>query len=167
MGLARDPDRFRCGINAVGVTDISLMFSVAWSDFAYSDWIRYTAKEMIGDPDRDGERFRATSPLENAQKIKAPVLMAYGGEDHRVPIVHGERMRDALARNGTPVEWVQYPDEGHGFLLEKNRFDYYQRVERALVPGGVLFVGNTERIFNPRDLGFTLLSPFFYQKALA
>jgi chemotaxis protein methyltransferase CheR len=40
----------------------------------------------------------------------------------------------------------------------------YERVERALAPGGILFVGNTERIFNPRDLGFTLLSPFFYQK---
>jgi chemotaxis protein methyltransferase CheR len=41
----------------------------------------------------------------------------------------------------------------------------YERVERGLVPGGILFVGNTERIFNPRDLGFTLLSPFYYQKA--
>ena len=128
MGLARDPDRFRCGINVVGVTDITLMFTVAWSDFAYSDFIRYTAKELIGDPDVDAARFKATSPLENVAKIKAPVLMAYGGEDRRVPIVHGERIRDALLRQGTPVEWVTYPDEGHGFLLEKNRFDFYQRV---------------------------------------
>src|SRR5688572_2184378 len=96
MGLARDPDRFRCGINYVGVTDIGMMFSVAWSDFAYSDYLKYRAKEMIGDPDVDAARFRATSPLANAAKFKAPVLMVYGGQDYRVPIVHGERMRDAL-----------------------------------------------------------------------
>lgn len=132
MGLARDPDRFRCGINYVGVTDIGMMFSVAWSDLASSDWIKYSAKELIGDPDRDAARFKATSPLANAAKIRSPVLMAYGGEDYRVPIVHGERMRDALAENKTPVEWVVYPEEGHGFLLETNRFDFYDRVAKFL-----------------------------------
>jgi dipeptidyl aminopeptidase/acylaminoacyl peptidase len=58
--------------------------------------------------------------------------VVYGGEDYRVPIVHGERMRDALAANKTPVEWVAYPEEGHGFLLEKNRFDFYDRVAKFL-----------------------------------
>jgi dipeptidyl aminopeptidase/acylaminoacyl peptidase len=109
------------------------MFTVAWSDLAQSDFIKYTAKELIGDPDREAARFKATSPLENAAKIKAPVLMAYGGEDYRVPIVHGERMRDALLKHGTQVEWVTYPDEGHGFLLEKNRFDFYNRVAKFLL----------------------------------
>ena len=66
------------------------------------------------------------------QKIKAPVLMAYGGQDYRVPIVHGEKMRDALKAQGTPVEWVTYQEEGHGFLLEKNRFDFYERVTKFL-----------------------------------
>ena len=132
MGLARDADRYRCGINYVGVTDIGMMFSVAWSDFADSDWLKHAAKEVIGDPDRDAAQFKATSPLENARKIRAPVLMAYGGQDYRVPLVHGERMRDALRANGTPVEWVLYADEGHGFLLEANRFDFYRRVAKFL-----------------------------------
>ena len=47
MGLARDPDRWRCGINYVGVTDINLMFDITWSDMVYSDYMRYTAKEMM------------------------------------------------------------------------------------------------------------------------
>lgn len=132
MGLARDPDRFRCGINYVGVTDIGMMFSVAWSDLAQSDFMKYSAKDMIGDPDKDAAQFKATSPLANAAKIRVPVLMVYGGEDYRVPIVHGERMRDALLQNKTPVEWVAYPEEGHGFLLEANRFDFYGRVAKFL-----------------------------------
>jgi dipeptidyl aminopeptidase/acylaminoacyl peptidase len=54
--------------------------------------------------------------------------MAYGTADRRVPLIHGERMRDALVARNVPVEWVAYPDEGHGFLLEANRFDFYRRV---------------------------------------
>jgi dipeptidyl aminopeptidase/acylaminoacyl peptidase len=132
MGLARDPDRFRCGINYVGVTDINLMFDVTWSDMFDTDFIRYSAKDMIGDPERDAAQLRATSPLANAAKIRAPVLMAYGGGDRRVPLVHGERMRDALAAHNQDVEWVSYADEGHGFLLESTRYDFYRRVAAFL-----------------------------------
>jgi hypothetical protein len=68
------------------------MFDVTWSDYAYSDYIKYAAKDMIGDPDKDAAILKAASPLENAAKIRAPVLMAYGGSDRRVPIIHGEKM---------------------------------------------------------------------------
>lgn len=132
MGLARDPDRFRCGINYVGVTDIGLVFDVTWSDAFNSDFLRFNAKTLIGDPEADAAQFRATSPLANAAAIRAPVLMAYGGADRRVPLIHGERMRDALVRQGTPVEWVEYPEEGHGFMREANRFDFYRRVAAFL-----------------------------------
>ena len=44
-----------------------------------------------------------------------------------MPIIHGERMRDALQKQGTPVEWIVYQEEGHGFLLETNRYDFYSR----------------------------------------
>jgi len=132
MGLARNPDRWRCGINFVGITDISLMFDISWSDVAYSDFIRYTAKETIGDPDADAAKLKAASPLQNAAKIKAPVLMAYGAQDRRVPLIFGEKMRDALRSQGTQVEWQVYSDEAHGFLLEKNRYDFYGRVAKFL-----------------------------------
>ena len=132
MGLARDPERWRCGVNYVGVTDLNLLFDVTWSDLFDSDFIRYTAREMIGDPERDAVQFKATSPLENADKIRAPVLMAYGAQDARVPLIHGERMRDALLTHGVDVEWVVYAQEGHGFLLEENRYDFYGRVARFL-----------------------------------
>jgi dipeptidyl aminopeptidase/acylaminoacyl peptidase len=41
-------------------------------------------------------------------------------------------MKDALVARGVPVEWVVYPDEGHGFLLEQHRFDFYRRVAAFL-----------------------------------
>lgn len=51
------------------------------------------------------------------------------------------------------------------YFNEDGKRRLYQRFEQGLEPGGVLFVGNTERIFEHRELGFTLASPFFYQKA--
>ena len=132
MGLARDPELWRCGVNYVGVTDIRLFLEIAWADYSQSDWIRYAAKELVGDPDAEVARFKASSPLENAGRIRAPVLMAYGGGDYRVPIAHGNRMRDALDNRADSVEWIVYPEEGHGFLKEANRYDFYRRVAKFL-----------------------------------
>jgi dipeptidyl aminopeptidase/acylaminoacyl peptidase len=132
MGLARDPDRWRCGIDVVGVTDINLMYDVAWSDIANSTFIKYTAKDMLGDQVADAAQLKATSPIAQAARVRSPVLMAYGANDRRVPLIHGEKMRDALRARDVPVEWVVYSGEGHGFLLEANRFDFYRRVELFL-----------------------------------
>jgi dipeptidyl aminopeptidase/acylaminoacyl peptidase len=89
-------------------------------------------KDLIGDPDKDAAMLKASSPLANATRIKAPVLMAYGGQDRRVPPVHGERMRDALQKQGTPVEWIEYGDEGHGFMVEARNYELQTRIARFL-----------------------------------
>jgi dipeptidyl aminopeptidase/acylaminoacyl peptidase len=132
MGLVKEPDLYRAGINWVGVTDIGLMYSIDWSDLS-DVWQRYGMPRLVGDPDKDGAQLDATSPLKRAREITKPVLMAYGTKDRRVPLPHGTRMRDALEEAGrVEVEWVTYEDEGHGFLLLKNEVDFWQRVERFL-----------------------------------
>lgn len=131
MGLVNDPDLFRCGINWVGVTDQQLMYSVNWSDT--TEQIKtFGLPRLMGDPVKDADMFRTYSPLHQAARIKAPVLMAYGGKDMRVPLVHGEKMRDALKGHNTQVEWVEYADEGHGFVDLKTKVDFWERVEKFL-----------------------------------
>ena len=133
MGLVKEPDLYKAGINWVGVTDIELMYDIGWSDFSGSQWMRFGMPRMVGDPKKDAEQLKATSPLQQAHRIKQPVLMAYGEEDLRVPLPHGTKMRDALVRAGNKqVEWVQYKDEGHGFVLLENNVDFWSRVERFL-----------------------------------
>lgn len=132
MGLVKEPQLYRAGVNWVGVTDIDLMYSIDWSDSS-AEWQRYGMPGMIGDRSKDREQLDRTSPLKRAAEIQAPVLMAYGGKDFRVPLPHGTEMRDALRKAGkVEVEWIEYPDEGHGFLLEKNRVDFWTRVEQFL-----------------------------------
>jgi len=130
MGLVKDPDLYRCGVNWLGVTDPSFMFSVTWSDFNRAERGRYSMELLIGHPEKDREQFERTSPVRRAAEIRQPVLMAYGGLDQRVPLVNGERMRDALRSHGKPFEWVVYPDEGHGWLRLENNVDFWNRVER-------------------------------------
>ena len=131
-GLIKTPELYKCGVAFVAVTDVSMLFDVNW-DFIYrSDFMDYTAKDAIGDPQREAEKFRSVSPLYNADKLKAPVLLAYGGEDLRVPMKHGDQFRAALDKYGKPYEWVVYRQEGHGFNKDENLFDFYRRVDAFL-----------------------------------
>lgn len=133
MGLVKEPDLYRAGINWVGVTDIELLTSVSWSDMSGSPWAKYGMPEMVGDPSKDRDQLDRTSPLKRASEITKPVLMAYGSKDVRVPLPHGAKMRDALLSAGkVPVEWIVYENEGHGFMLERNNVDFWIRVERFL-----------------------------------
>lgn len=128
MGLAKDPDQYRCGVAWVAVSDPRLMFSIHWSDIS-AEAKRYSLKRLIGDPEADAAMLAANSPLALAGRIKAPLLLAYGGMDRRVPLEHGERMRDALTKAGRPPEWLLYANEGHGWREDENRFDFWRRVE--------------------------------------
>ena len=132
MGLAKTPELYKCGINYVGVTDVNLFLTATWADYAQSDFIKYAVKEMVGDASKDADRLKASSPVELAGRIKAPVLMAYGGSDQRVPIEHGTRMRAALERAGQKPIWMVAEGEGHGFREMKNQKMFYEAMEKFL-----------------------------------
>jgi dipeptidyl aminopeptidase/acylaminoacyl peptidase len=134
MGLIKDPELYRCGIDWAGVTDIKLMYTGHWSfqsDLPDS-WKQYGMPYLVGDLEKDAEQLKATSPLEQASRITQPLLLAYGGSDRRVPIYHGKKFRDAVQKTNQQVEWVQYDEEGHGWVLPKNRYDFWGRVETFL-----------------------------------
>jgi dipeptidyl aminopeptidase/acylaminoacyl peptidase len=134
MGLINDPDLYKCGVDWVGVTDINLMYSGGWSrsSDASDQWKTYGMPEMIGDRVKDAAQLKATSPIEQAARVTQPVLMAYGGVDRRVPLYHGQKFYDAVTRSNKKVEWIEYPEEGHGWGLPKNSVDFWGRVEKFL-----------------------------------
>lgn len=131
MGLLRYPELYRCGINWVGVTDINLMYTISWSDMSDA-WGRYGMPVLVGDREKDAEQLKATSPLLQADRIHQPILLAYGGADRRVPIEHGRKFRAAVQRHNNAVEWIEYLNEGHGWLTTANQVDFWNRVEQFL-----------------------------------
>jgi dipeptidyl aminopeptidase/acylaminoacyl peptidase len=131
MGLIRDPDLYRCGVAWAAVTDIDLMYGISWSDLSES-WKQYGMPTMIGDRVKDAAQLAQTSPLKQAERLKQPLLLAFGAADERVPIDHGTRFRDAVGKTNPNVSWVVYNGEGHGFYKPENRFDFYERMEKFL-----------------------------------
>jgi dipeptidyl aminopeptidase/acylaminoacyl peptidase len=133
-GLMRHPGLYRCGVAWVAVTDLMLLAQgSAWVDTDIGVLSRTEIlSKRLGDPVADAAMLRATSPVENADKIKAPVLLSMGMADRRVPIAHGNRMRDAMQKVGNPMEYVTYQDEGHSYLMTDTLLDWAGRMERFL-----------------------------------
>jgi dipeptidyl aminopeptidase/acylaminoacyl peptidase len=131
MGLIKNPELFKCGFEWAGLADMGMMFTVTWSDISDSAK-EYNLKTLVGDPAADAEMFKANSPLENAARLKQPLLMAYGALDSRVPIAHGIAFRDAVTKTNPNVEWIVYNDEGHGWYLLQDNVDFWTHVETFL-----------------------------------
>lgn len=127
-GLAFTPELYRVGINYVGVTDLMLIAKQRREP----EWIRLWNKSRVGDAFEDADELRARSPVFHADKIRAPVFMAYGRSDPRVTREHGDDMKAALARHGKQFEYIIETDEGHGFRREEKSIGFYTMVDAFL-----------------------------------
>ena len=96
MGLVRHHELYQCGIIWVGVTDINLMYSINWSDIS-EEAKNYSMPLLIGDRVADAGQLKDTSPLEQAAKVRRPLLMAYGAAD-----VRAHRARQRIPGCGQP-----------------------------------------------------------------
>jgi dipeptidyl aminopeptidase/acylaminoacyl peptidase len=134
MGLIRDPAQYRCGIAWAAVTDPLLYLEGAWwvRDDISEAGRRYSLPDRVGDAERDREMLLANSPVEQAHRIKSPLLLAFGSDDRRVPLAHGKRLQEALRKAGQEPVWVVYDGEAHGWRLESNQVDFARRVEAFL-----------------------------------
>jgi dipeptidyl aminopeptidase/acylaminoacyl peptidase len=132
MGLVRHPDLYRCGVAWAAVTDPRLMYK--WRDGTdQSDEVRsYYYPELIGDPVTDAAMIESVTPVLLAGRVQAPLMLAFGGQDRRVPLVHGTLLREALRAAGKEPVWVVYPDEGHGWFKLENQLDFARRMDAFL-----------------------------------
>lgn len=131
--LAFEPEVFDVGINIFGVTNwVRTLDSIPawWSSF------REALYDEMGDPKTDAVRHRQISPLFHAGNIRKPLLVVQGANDPRVLQVESDELVAAVKANGVPVEYVLFPDEGHGFLRKQNRVTaseaYLRFLERHL-----------------------------------
>ena len=116
--LTFHPDAFEVGINIFGVTNWERTLASIppwWESF------REALYDEMGDPETDAERHHAISPLFHAEQITQPLLVIQGANDPRVLQVESDELVAAVEANGVPVEYVLFPDEGHGFRRRDNR----------------------------------------------
>ncbi|MEP7256453.1 MAG: prolyl oligopeptidase family serine peptidase, partial [Ferruginibacter sp.] len=117
--LAFHPDEFKVGVDLFGVANwIRTLRSIPpyWESF------KKALYDEMGDPNTaDSVRLKNISPLYNYQKINKPLIVFQGMNDVRVLPVESEEIVAGVKKNNVPVEYVTYPNEGHGFAKKENQ----------------------------------------------
>ena len=113
-------DRIRAGVDIVGISDFTTFLTNTES------YRRDLRRAEYGD-ERTAEMqkvFAEISPARHADRIRARLFVAQGKNDPRVPYTEAEQIVKAVRRNGQPVWYLLFNDEGHGFRKKANN-DYY------------------------------------------
>jgi dipeptidyl aminopeptidase/acylaminoacyl peptidase len=114
-GLTEYPDLFAAGANLFGVVNFETFFAET------EPWMAAISKVEYGDPETQADMLRELSPINKVDRVKAPVIVLHGANDTNVPVVEAEQVVENLKQRGVPVEYILFPDEGHGFRKTKNR----------------------------------------------
>lgn len=124
--LAFTPEEFKVGVNLFGVTNwLRTLKSIPpwWASF------RTALYTELGDPTTvDSVALYNKSPLFFANKITKPFIVLQGSNDPRVLKVESDEIVEAAKKNGVPVEYVIFPDEGHGFVKKENNIEASERI---------------------------------------
>lgn len=126
--VAQLPEHFAAGVDIVGVANWVSALEETSPQLKNSDRIEY------GDIDDPADRafFAAISPLTYADRIRSPLLVVHGANDPRVPVAEADQIVRAVRARGGDVEYLRFPDEGHGIAQLRNRVTAYQRIARFL-----------------------------------
>jgi dienelactone hydrolase len=143
-GVAFTPDLYAAAVDIVGPSNlITLLDSIP----PYWESIRKMFYQRMGDPSTPQGKslLMEESPLNSADKIKTPLLVAQGANDPRVNRREAEQIVIALRDRGFPVEYILAPDEGHGFARPVNNLALFMASEKFLAQhlGGKYQEGGT------------------------
>lgn len=129
MGAILNQDIFCCAIDACGPINL-----IDFVEHSPPQWklLKKSLYELIGDPATEKEYMMQSSPLFLANKIKIPVLLAYGALDDRINVTEVIKLIEEIKRNKVPYKFLLFPNEGHGFIHKNNVIRFYKESERFL-----------------------------------
>ncbi len=116
------PERWRCAVDLFGVANLVTMI-----ESTQPNWRRFL-RRWIGDLATDRDKLMARSPITRIDQVRCPMLVIQGANDPRVPKTESDQVVERLRARGQRVEYVVFPDEGHGFTKRKNADAAYSRV---------------------------------------
>ncbi len=129
VGLTFTPDVFCCGVDIVGPSNIRTLLKTIPP---YWGPMKALFTTRVGDEAKEPEFLDSRSPLFKADQIVKPLLIGQGANDPRVKQAESDQIVAAMRKRNKPVEYVVYPDEGHGFQRPENRLHFYGLVEQFL-----------------------------------
>jgi dipeptidyl aminopeptidase/acylaminoacyl peptidase len=114
-GLTEYPDLFAAGADLFGVVNFETFFKNT------QPWMAAISKIEYGNPETEAEMLKKLSPIHRVDRVRAPTIVLHGANDTNVPVVEAEQVVENLKRRNIPVEYVLFPDEGHGWRKTPNR----------------------------------------------
>jgi dipeptidyl aminopeptidase/acylaminoacyl peptidase len=115
VGVTFYPDLFAAGVDLFGMVNFFTFFEHT------EPWMAAISTVEYGDPKTQADLLQSLSPLAKLDRIKAPMMVQHGANDTNVPVIEAEQIVETLKRRHVPVEYILFPDEGHGFRKMKNR----------------------------------------------
>jgi dipeptidyl aminopeptidase/acylaminoacyl peptidase len=116
------PDRWRCAVDLFGVANLVTMI-----ESTQPNWRRFL-RRWIGDLATDREKLVARSPITHMDAVRCPMIVIQGANDPRVPKTESDQVVERLRARGQRVEYVVFPDEGHGFTTRRNAEAAYAKI---------------------------------------
>ena len=84
-------------------------------------WMAAISTKEYGDPATESQMLYDLSPIHKVDRVKTPLIVLHGANDTNVPVIEAEQVVASLKSRGIPVEYVLFPDEGHGWRKTNNR----------------------------------------------
>lgn len=112
--VTRLPEYWKVGVDIVGPSNL-ITFSKTVPPF----WFRFM-KKWVGDPETEADFLRERSPITYIDRVRADLLIIQGANDPRVNKAESDQMVERLRALGRNVEYLVFPDEGHGFTRTEN-----------------------------------------------
>jgi dipeptidyl aminopeptidase/acylaminoacyl peptidase len=106
---------FAAGANLFGVVNFDTFFKNT------QPWMAAISTIEYGDPATEADMLKALSPIHKLDRIKTPLIVLHGANDTNVPLIEAEQIVADLKRRNIPVQYVLFPDEGHGWRKLPNR----------------------------------------------
>jgi dipeptidyl aminopeptidase/acylaminoacyl peptidase len=129
VGLTFTPNEFACGVDIVGPSNIYTLLSTIPPYWAT---LKSVFDKRVGQLGKDDDFLRSRSPLFKADQIKKPLLIGQGANDPRVKQAESDQIVKAMRDNKLPVEYVVFPDEGHGFVRPENSLRFFAAADEFL-----------------------------------
>ncbi len=115
VGLTEYPELFAAGVNLFGMVNFFTFFQHT------QPWMAAISTIEYGDPATQKDLLEKLSPLGKLGQIRAATMVQHGANDTNVPVVEAEQIVNHLKARGVPVEYILFPDEGHGWRKIPNR----------------------------------------------
>lgn len=124
--ITQDPDLWCAGVDTVGMSNLETFLENT------AEYRRAHRESEYGSLAHHRHILREVSPIHKVERITAALMVIHGANDPRVPVSEAEQIVASLRSRNVPVEYLLYPDEGHGISKRKNQFDCYPKVAAFL-----------------------------------